>query len=160
MRWAQAEIRNGTPVPGSADKHIRKAANGCLDETYQVVCLVLAGQGGWPLTMVLTPDGQPFYAGTYFPPAPRYGRPGQPQVIEACAHAYRERRDEVRQQAPELASTVRRALDPWHTGAAEGAETDDRVGAGEGVPSGHRAEEAVPGGRAGAGEGVPGGRGG
>lgn len=107
-----------------------------VDQTYQVVCQTLTGQGGWPLTVVLTPDGEPFYAGTYFPPAPRYGRPGLPQVIEACAKAYRERRDQVRQQAAELARAVRRGLDPWDAGAAEGAEAGDRAVSGQGARAG------------------------
>jgi uncharacterized protein YyaL (SSP411 family) len=49
---------------------------------------MMGEQGGWPLTMFLTPDGEPFWGGTYFPPAPRYGRPGFPQLLDAIAGAY------------------------------------------------------------------------
>ena len=52
-------------------------------------------QGGWPLTMFLTPQGEPFWGGTYFPPEPRYGRPSLPQVLTAMARAYRDDRDNV-----------------------------------------------------------------
>ena len=55
-----------------------------LDHIYQSVVQMLSGQGGWPLTMFLTPDQDPFYGGTYFPPDDRYGRPGFPRVLTAC----------------------------------------------------------------------------
>lgn len=83
-----------------------------VDQVYQVVCQLLTGQGGWPLTVFLTPDLMPYYAGTYFPPRPRFGRPGFPQVLEACARAYRERPEEVRRQAARLAEAVGQVLDP------------------------------------------------
>src|SRR3546814_14247877 len=53
-----------------------------VDSIYQAALALLGQQGGWPLTMFLTPDGEPFWGGTYFPPGPRYGRPGSPQVLE------------------------------------------------------------------------------
>ncbi|NLG69870.1 MAG: thioredoxin domain-containing protein [Firmicutes bacterium] len=83
-----------------------------IDQVYQTACQILTGQGGWPLTVFLTPDLLPYYAGTYFPPRPRLGRPGFGQVLEACARAYRERREEVRQQAHRLARAVQEVLDP------------------------------------------------
>ena len=52
-----------------------------LDAIYQHALALLGEQGGWPLTMFLTPDGEPFWGGTYFPPEPRWGRPGFPQVL-------------------------------------------------------------------------------
>ncbi len=54
-----------------------------LDHIYQSVVQMLSGQGGWPLTMFLTPEQEPFYGGTYFPPEDRYGRPGFPRVLAA-----------------------------------------------------------------------------
>ncbi|WP_324716493.1 thioredoxin domain-containing protein [Carboxydochorda subterranea] len=83
-----------------------------VDQVYQAVCQLLTGQGGWPLTVFLTPDLQPFYAGTYFPPAPRYGRPGLPQVAEACAKAYRERPDELRHHAGQITRALGELLRP------------------------------------------------
>ena len=56
-----------------------------LDSIYQSALALLGEHGGWPLTMFLTPDGEPFWGGTYFPPAPRYGRAGFPQVLEGIA---------------------------------------------------------------------------
>jgi len=66
-----------------------------LDHIYQNVVQMLSGQGGWPLTMFLTPAQEPFYGGTYFPPEDRYGRPGFPRVLTAVADAYHRRPGEV-----------------------------------------------------------------
>jgi uncharacterized protein YyaL (SSP411 family) len=66
-----------------------------LDHIYQNVVQMLAGQGGWPLTMFLTPEQEPFYGGTYFPPEDRYGRPGFPRILAAVADAYHSRPGEV-----------------------------------------------------------------
>ena len=57
-----------------------------LDAIYQHALALMGEQGGWPLTMFLTPDGEPFWGGTYFPPEPRWGRPGFPQVLDAIEH--------------------------------------------------------------------------
>src|SRR5580704_5512550 len=59
-----------------------------IDAIYMHALHMMGEQGGWPLTMFLTPDGEPFWGGTYFPPEPRYGRPGFPQVVEALTEAY------------------------------------------------------------------------
>ncbi|WP_340116361.1 thioredoxin domain-containing protein [Pelagibius sp. 7325] len=59
-----------------------------VDSIYQAALALLGEHGGWPLTMFLTPDAEPFWGGTYFPPAPRYGRPGFPQVLHAVAEIY------------------------------------------------------------------------
>jgi uncharacterized protein YyaL (SSP411 family) len=60
-----------------------------IDAIYMHALHMMGEQGGWPLTMFLTSDGDPFWGGTYFPPTARYGRPGFPQVLEAIAEAYR-----------------------------------------------------------------------
>ena len=62
-----------------------------LDQIYQHALSLMGEQGGWPLTMFLTPEGEPFWGGTYFPPEPRWGRPGFPQVLAAISEAYRRR---------------------------------------------------------------------
>ncbi len=72
-----------------------------VDSRYQLAVSAIAGTGGWPLTVFLTPDGRPFYGGTYFPPDDRYGRPSFKKILLAIADAYRERRDEVLKSADE-----------------------------------------------------------
>ncbi|MBX6341813.1 MAG: thioredoxin domain-containing protein, partial [Thermomicrobiaceae bacterium] len=73
-----------------------------LDSIYMVAVQMMTGQGGWPLTVFLTPDLQPFYGGTYFPPEDRLGMPGFPRVLLAASEAYRTRRQEVEQSAREV----------------------------------------------------------
>jgi uncharacterized protein YyaL (SSP411 family) len=70
-----------------------------LDALYMDAVQALTGSGGWPMTVFLTPDGAPFYAGTYFPPEDRYGMPGFPTVLRRLAYYYSSHRDEVEQQA-------------------------------------------------------------
>jgi uncharacterized protein len=66
-----------------------------LDSIYQHALALLGEQGGWPLTMFLSPDGEPFWGGTYFPPEPRWGRPGFAQVLQGVAQTYRSEPDKV-----------------------------------------------------------------
>ena len=66
-----------------------------LDAIYQHALALLGEHGGWPLTMFLSPDGEPFWGGTYFPPEPRWGRPGFAQVLTSVAQTYRGERDKV-----------------------------------------------------------------
>ena len=77
-----------------------------LDHIYQLVVQLMGRNGGWPLTVFLTPDQRPFFGGTYYPPTPKYGMPSFSQVLVAIADAYRDRRDEVRDQASELVSAI------------------------------------------------------
>jgi uncharacterized protein YyaL (SSP411 family) len=79
-----------------------------LDHIYQLVVQLMGRSGGWPLTVFLTPDQKPFFAGTYFPPRDRYGLSGFPTVLRAITHAYREKRADVELQAGELAHAVAR----------------------------------------------------
>jgi uncharacterized protein YyaL (SSP411 family) len=74
-----------------------------VDARYQRAVQALSGQGGWPLTAFLTPDGDVFFAGTYFPPDDRFGRPGFRSVLLSLGRAYREQRDQLFQQAAEIA---------------------------------------------------------
>jgi uncharacterized protein YyaL (SSP411 family) len=67
-----------------------------IDELYQRVVQLMGESGGWPLTVFLTPEQEPFFAGTYFPPEERYGRPAFPRLLQGLARAWRERRHEVR----------------------------------------------------------------
>ncbi len=70
-----------------------------VDARYQQAVQALTGQGGWPLTAFLTPDGDVFYGGTYFPPDQRYGRPGFTTLLTELARVYREKREKVAVQA-------------------------------------------------------------
>ncbi|MCL6522165.1 MAG: thioredoxin domain-containing protein [Firmicutes bacterium] len=70
-----------------------------VDRYYQTACQLATGRGGWPLTVWLLPDGRPFHAGTYFPPADRHGLPGFPRVLQAVADAWLHRREEVERAA-------------------------------------------------------------
>jgi uncharacterized protein len=79
-----------------------------LDGLYMDAVVNLTGHGGWPMTVFLTPDGEPFYGGTYFPPEPRHGLPSFRQIIEAVAAAYRERPVEVARTARDLVDVIRR----------------------------------------------------
>ena len=80
-----------------------------IDSRYQVAVASLTGQGGWPLTAFLTPDGKPFYGGTYFPPTDGYGRPSFKRVLLSIAQAYREKHGEVLEQAQMVESAIARA---------------------------------------------------
>jgi uncharacterized protein YyaL (SSP411 family) len=80
-----------------------------IDSRYQVAVASLTGQGGWPLTAFLTPDGKPFYGGTYFPPADAYGRPSLKRVLLSIAAAYREKNGEVLEQAQLVESAIARS---------------------------------------------------
>jgi uncharacterized protein YyaL (SSP411 family) len=79
-----------------------------IDSRYQVAVAALTGQGGWPLTAFLTPDGKPFYGGTYFPPADAYGRPSFKRVLLSIAQAYRDKHGEVLEQAQMVESAISR----------------------------------------------------
>src|SRR5919204_327125 len=68
----------------------------------------MRGRGGWPRTFFLTPEGEPFYGGTYYPPEPRHGMPSFRQVLEAIAEAWRERRADVARQAAARAGRLAR----------------------------------------------------
>src|SRR5262249_61077360 len=70
-----------------------------IDALYMEAVQALTGSGGWPMTVFLTPDGAPFYAGTYFPPRDRYGMPGFPRLLRGIADLYANRREEVERQA-------------------------------------------------------------
>jgi uncharacterized protein YyaL (SSP411 family) len=87
-----------------------------VDARYQRAVQAMTGQGGWPLTAFLLPDGQVFYGGTYFPPDGKYGRPGFRAVLEQVLSVYRTQRDRVGQQA----LAVRRVLSEQLDEAAPG----------------------------------------
>src|SRR5438045_1108710 len=77
-----------------------------IDSRYQIAVSSLTGQGGWPLTGFLTPDGKPFYGGTYFPPQDQYGRPSFKRVLLSIAQAYREKHGDVLEQAEQVTKAI------------------------------------------------------
>jgi len=80
-----------------------------VDAIYMRAVQSLTGHGGWPLTAFLTPDGRPFYGGTYFPPEPRHGLPSFRQILTAAAEAYRDRRDRVESSAEQIRELLARS---------------------------------------------------
>jgi uncharacterized protein YyaL (SSP411 family) len=78
-----------------------------LDAVYMDAVVALTGQGGWPMTVFLTPEGEPFFGGTYFPPAPRHGLPAFRDVLLAVARSWREQHGAVVESAGALAAHVR-----------------------------------------------------
>jgi uncharacterized protein len=81
-----------------------------VDTVYMEAVQAMTGRGGWPMTAWLDHDGRPFYAGTYFPSEPRHGMPGFAQVIEAVSSAWRDRRDDVFEQAERLVTALSRQI--------------------------------------------------
>ena len=77
-----------------------------LDEIYMNAVQMLTGRGGWPMTMFLTPEGKPFYGGTYFPPEDRQGMPGFPRILQGVAQAYRERPADVEKSVAQILETL------------------------------------------------------
>ena len=94
-----------------------------LDHTYQLAAQILSGQGGWPLTVVLTPDLRPFFAGTYFPPEDRYGRPGFKRVLLTLQRVYAAEPDRIERIAAEVAQALGKAN---RLGATAGRSVPDR----------------------------------
>ena len=82
-----------------------------LDAVYMEAVVALSGHGGWPMTVFLTPDGEPFYGGTYYPPEPRHGLPSFRQLLDSIAEAWRERRGDVSRAATQLVEAVRRSAE-------------------------------------------------
>ncbi len=93
-----------------------------LDHIYMSAVQMLTGHGGWPLTIFLTPAGEPFWGGTYFPPVDRHGMPGFPRVLLGVAEAYRRKPDEIRQSVDQILAGLRRGE---HSDAAPAALPPD-----------------------------------
>ncbi len=77
-----------------------------VDTRYQAAVSAISGQGGWPLTAFLTPEGKPYFGGTYFPPIDQHGRPGFPRVLLTMAEAFQKRRDEVNDSAGSVMAAI------------------------------------------------------
>ncbi|MGY1615820.1 thioredoxin domain-containing protein [Geodermatophilus sp. SYSU D00691] len=115
-----------------------------VDNVYMTATQALTGHGGWPMTVFATPDGRPFYCGTYFPPRPAHGMPAFRQVLAAMADAWRSRRDDVEAAGGRVAAAIagRLQLEPGPLSAelldravdALGRSFDARAGGFEGAP--------------------------
>ncbi|MGQ0777839.1 MAG: thioredoxin domain-containing protein [Pseudonocardiales bacterium] len=99
---AIAAVMNANFVNVKVDREERPD----VDAIYMEATQAITGQGGWPMTCFLTPEGEPFHCGTYYPPTPRHGLPGFPELLIAVRQAWAERGDEVRQAAARVVGTL------------------------------------------------------
>jgi uncharacterized protein YyaL (SSP411 family) len=99
---ATAKIINDQFVAVKVDRDERPD----VDSRYQAAVSAISGQGGWPLTAFLTPEGKPYFGGTYFPPADQHGRPGFQRVLLTMAEAFQKRRDEVNESAGSVMAAI------------------------------------------------------
>ncbi|GGC55851.1 thioredoxin domain-containing protein [Haloferax sulfurifontis] len=118
-----AEVLNEQFVPVKVDREERPD----LDRIYQTICQLVTGGGGWPLSVWLTPEGKPFFVGTYFPPEPRRGAPGFRDLVESFAESWRTDRDEIENRAEQWTSAITDRLEetPDVAGEAPGSEVLD-----------------------------------
>ena len=112
---AVAELMNRLFVNIKVDREERPD----IDSIYMKAVQAMTGQGGWPLTAFLTPEGVPFFGGTYFPPEPRHGLPSFRQVLTAAANAYEERRDQVLVAGERLRSLLDRSSTDRHAAQSQ-----------------------------------------
>jgi uncharacterized protein YyaL (SSP411 family) len=110
---ATAEVMNDRYVNVKVDREERPD----LDSIYMNAVVALTGQGGWPMSVWLTPDGEPFYGGTYFPPVPRHNMPAFTQVLLGVHEAWTKQRESVMSGAKEITGHLRTALAAEATGA-------------------------------------------
>ena len=104
---ATAEVMNRLFVNVKVDREERPD----LDAVYMNAVVGMTGHGGWPMTVFLTPAGEPFHGGTYFPPEPRHGLPAFRQVLQAVDRAWREQRQEVERVGKNIRDALRAAAD-------------------------------------------------
>jgi uncharacterized protein len=97
-----AQVINAHFVPVKVDRDERPD----VDSRYQAAVSAISGQGGWPLTAVLTPDGKPFFGGTYFPRDDRYGRPGFERVLLTMAEVWKNKRTEALESAASVIAAI------------------------------------------------------
>jgi uncharacterized protein YyaL (SSP411 family) len=117
---AIAELMNALFVPIKVDREERPD----LDTIYQHALSLLGEQGGWPLTMFLTPGAQPFWGGTYFPPTSRWGRPGFPDVLQGIAQAYHQQKDKIATNVETIGRGLAHLAQPKSAGPIELGELD------------------------------------
>jgi uncharacterized protein len=111
-----AEILNRDFVSIKLDREERPD----IDRIYMSYVQAATGSGGWPMSVWLTPNLQPFIGGTYFPPENRYGRPGFPLMLERIAKAWREEKDRIVESSASVVQQLREAADAGDAGSASG----------------------------------------
>ena len=139
---ATADVLNEHFVSIKVDREERPD----LDRIYMSAVQAMTGSGGWPMSVFLTPDGRPFYAGTYFPPTPRHGLPSFRQVLTTIADAWENRRDELLEGSDRVVASIEQQmgmrapeaeLEPRTLSQALGSlrrDYDDKHGGWDGAP--------------------------
>jgi uncharacterized protein YyaL (SSP411 family) len=107
---ATATLMNEHFVPVKVDREERPD----VDSVYMDAVVSMTGHGGWPMTVFLTPAGEPFFGGTYYPPEPRHGLPSFKQLLLAVADAWRDRRADIERDAGAITERLRRDAEPSH----------------------------------------------
>ncbi|MFB6081051.1 MAG: thioredoxin domain-containing protein [Haloferacaceae archaeon] len=110
-----AEVLNDHYVPIKVDREERPD----LDSVYMTICQLVTGRGGWPLSVWLTPEGEPFYVGTYFPREARRGSPGFLDLLEDVAASWEESREEIQGRADEWTAAIASQLEETPAAAAD-----------------------------------------
>jgi uncharacterized protein YyaL (SSP411 family) len=118
-----AELLNREFVAIKVDREERPD----VDDIYMTAVQTLTGTGGWPLSLFLTPEGKPFYGGTYFPPEDRYGRPGFGTVLTAIAENWKSKPEEIQTSAGELFTHLQKTADGLSGGESVGPEVLEKA---------------------------------
>jgi uncharacterized protein YyaL (SSP411 family) len=130
--WCHVMAHESFEDPGRADQlnagfvaiKVDREERPDVDAVFMAATQALTGQGGWPMSVFLTPDRRPFYAGTYFPPRPGHGLPAFGEVLDAIAAAWRDRRDEVLSSADGIAGELAQRHAPRLPGEVTGGGLD------------------------------------
>ncbi|HSD83221.1 MAG TPA: thioredoxin domain-containing protein, partial [Anaerolineae bacterium] len=126
---ATAQLMNELFVNIKVDREERPD----LDAIYMNAVVGLTGGGGWPMSVFLTPDGKPFYGGTYYPPTPLHGRPSFREVLRAVASAWQTRRDEILQSSENITTYLQQANDFAQAGESRPLSMDTLIKATENI---------------------------
>ncbi|WP_435066452.1 thioredoxin domain-containing protein [Haloplanus sp. C73] len=115
-----ANVLNEQFVPIKVDREERPD----VDSVYQTICQLVSGGGGWPLSVFLTPEGKPFYVGTYFPPEPRRGRPGFLQLLKDITKSWETDREEIENRADQWTEAITDELESTPENPGDPPESD------------------------------------
>jgi uncharacterized protein YyaL (SSP411 family) len=107
-----AKILNENFIPIKVDREERPD----IDTVYMTICQAMTGHGGWPLTIIMTPDKKPFFAGTYIPKHSRYGRIGLIELLQKVVEIWKENKDKVISLAEQITSEIKEALEKVEKG--------------------------------------------
>ncbi|MDV6011521.1 thioredoxin domain-containing protein [Haloechinothrix sp. LS1_15] len=118
-----AEIMNANFVNVKVDREERPD----IDAIYMTATQAMTGQGGWPMTCFLTPEGEPFHCGTYYPARPRLGMPSFTQLLDAVVEAWRERREELREAGSKVVNHLAEQTGPLSESAVTSETLDEAV---------------------------------